>query len=478
MKERILFCVSLAAGFFIISQQSLWIDEAHSALKAMQPDLASFFRTLVSDGGSDLQMPGYMLWLWGWEKIFGHSEYALRLANLPWWLLAQGVTIRFFGKKSGFFWVGSLLFLLHPFVWYYLDEARPYAMQMAGATLLAIGIFEAQNPERSIKNWFLWGSCGAVLMGITSLLAFLFSGTGLIVLTFLLLSERSTRQPKTWLRIVPALAVFSATGIYYLWTLCIGARATNGTGGTGWSNLLYVSYELLGFSGVGPSRIELRQNGAGALRPYLPELALYGLASCVMLVATVRELGSKMVVVWATYLLPPVLLILMIGVFKDFRVLGRHFTPVLPVILLAWASCLAVWHRKNPRSAIGLGTLLLLLMLTSSLCLRLSPRHGKDNYRGAAKLAKSALAQNKIVWWAADLAAAKYYQIPFTGAGSAVDVRQSRFEDFAKSPLPNLILLSKPDVYDSHGDLLRYLHDVPLKQTATLQSFTIWEDAR
>ena len=74
--------IALLVGFLAIRSDSFWIDEANSAVKATQPDFGSFAAKMKADRGSDLQMPGYMLALWSWEKVFGCSEMALRSLNI------------------------------------------------------------------------------------------------------------------------------------------------------------------------------------------------------------------------------------------------------------------------------------------------------------------------------------------------------------------------------------------------------------
>src|SRR5581483_417383 len=69
-----------------ISHQSLWIDEALTGGKASQRTLADWWRMMVEVKGSDLQMPLYMVYLWGFAKVFGASEWALRAANIPWFV--------------------------------------------------------------------------------------------------------------------------------------------------------------------------------------------------------------------------------------------------------------------------------------------------------------------------------------------------------------------------------------------------------
>src|SRR5204863_234078 len=147
--------------------RSFWIDEALTAVKAMQPTFNSWWQAMAQEKASDLQMPLYMFYAWAYEKPFGSGEWALRLANLPWFLLGAVSFIRAFSSRpgaAGFFhndqqhadegvhapclnrtWTGTLLLsfsvLFSPFAWYYLDEARPYAMQIGAGLMIAAALF-------------------------------------------------------------------------------------------------------------------------------------------------------------------------------------------------------------------------------------------------------------------------------------------------------------------------------------------------
>src|SRR5690242_17894545 len=83
----ILLGLSLLVSFFAINNQSLWIDEALTAVKAKEPTLAGWCQAMAGEKASDLQMPLYMLYVWVCEKVFGSSEWALRSANIPWFML-------------------------------------------------------------------------------------------------------------------------------------------------------------------------------------------------------------------------------------------------------------------------------------------------------------------------------------------------------------------------------------------------------
>ena len=57
--------------------------------------------------------------------------------------------------------------------------------------------------------------------------------------------------------------------LYYLWTLQLGARASD-VGRTGWANIAFIFYELLGQAGLGPGRLALRAHGTGEVAAFLP----------------------------------------------------------------------------------------------------------------------------------------------------------------------------------------------------------------
>ena len=98
-------------------------------------------------------------------------------------------------------------------------------------------------------------------------------------------------------------------------------------------------------------------------------------------------------------------------------------------------------------------------MAASSLTLRFSPQHRKDDYRGAARLALAALAEGKVVWWSADYEeCAAYYglkrDLTTPAGGRLIFCPRATAEEFARWPTPDIILESKPDVFDQYS----YVH--------------------
>src|SRR3982751_5499296 len=169
-----LACSAVVAAF-AITNQSLWIDEANAAMKAVQPSLGAWWDTLVTEKGSDLQMPLYMFYLWAWEKIAGHSEVALRFANIPWLLAAHYALFRTARRRELKPWPLLLITSVNPFLWFYMNEARPYVMQYAGSCLVICALSEFLNgsPRRDYDDgtssalWFL--TAGTILLGGSSM---------------------------------------------------------------------------------------------------------------------------------------------------------------------------------------------------------------------------------------------------------------------------------------------------------------------
>jgi len=77
-------------------------------------------------------------------------------------------------------------------------------------------------------------------------------------------------------------ALLLAVGLYYLWTLSLGARATI-IAPTDLKSVLFTFYELFGLLGLGPSRLAIRTGDVAVFKPYLPGLLAYGLLLAALL---------------------------------------------------------------------------------------------------------------------------------------------------------------------------------------------------
>ena len=488
--------VAIVVGFIAITSQSLWIDEANSAVKAMAPDITAFFGAMRDERGSDLQMPLYMLMLWVWEKIFGHSEFALRALNIPLFALALVFAATFWRTTAN----NRIFFVIFAcssaFLWAYLDEARPYILQFLGATGCAIPLANlaaaSEPPETSDITLFAVGVlllCGSSLFGVISSLW--------LCLAFLILAVESQRLPdflaRKDLRVAVSLSLptLLLLGAYYWWTLSIGAKASS-VGKTGLLNVAHAVYELAGMAGLGPGRGDLRAS-PGAIVPFIPILTLYVCAMTLLIsggIFTEYRRGGiyQKRRLWLIFCIIPTVVTLStfaVGLFGEFRVVGRHLMPMLPFLfVLLSVTTGTLWMgalRTAGRTITGLA---ILAMISSAVGYRILERHAKDGYRTAAALARQTIGDGGVVWWAADRSGAQYYGLGAiiqdandferTQEGDAFMVNSRDANYLARLPAPSLVVLSKEDVYDRHGALRTYFLQNNFSPSNVFSAFTVW----
>jgi hypothetical protein len=485
-----------------ISNESLWIDEFWTAYFAELPSFKSFFDLLVVPSGS--QTPLHFLHFYLWEQWVPRGEFLLRLANLPVFVLGQWalfMALRAYPAKLRV--MVLVIGALHPMVWQYANEARPYILMFAGAQMMLAYLLHLHAPAgpagRSVfVAYFVVG--GIFLVGASLLGTFW-------VFAACLYGLLHHHRHSTWrgllrgvnlLLVGVFLAVTAVLTAYYVRSLLQGAGASRLDSSTP-ATVVFAAYEVLGLAGLGPSRLDLRAAGAAALGPYLAMLVVAAGVLVFVLAVGIKQararLGTRDMLIVSALGLFPVVVVLFSGFAMHWRVLGRHLTPALPLLILLLALALTSLLERGGHRGQRLRWLLavagLLLLFTSSLSLRFSDQHRKDDYRGAAALAQQALAQGQRVWWAADAVGANHYGLPgefdfigeMTGVHQAVEcVDRPGVQSVANLPgdclrrlsPPDLIILSKPDGYDKTGGLADYLKAKGYALTQSLPAFTLW----
>jgi len=472
IRYLIAFCATAIVATAAVTSQSLWIDEGMAAAKAMQPTLHDWWHALRVENNSNLQLPFQLCYLWGWEKIFGPSEWALRASNIP-WFIAGIVALVSATRRPQVQFAVILTSLTNAFLWYYLSEARPYIVLFGFASLTTASAFRLGRRQHE-AFWLACFCVGVIGLCVTSMVAAPWAiGAILAVVYFVRLPTA-----REWLKRFPvAIAVLAAAlltcGCYYIWTIRIGARAAN-LGKAELINLGFVFYELSGLSGLGPGRIELREHGIAALRPYLPILLAAALVYLAVCFAAARKIVSEVHTRWTGFtafaVILPLGFVFTAAMLQETRLLGRHVTPLLPFLLLFVAYGLAelLLTRQILRRLVAIA--FVATCLCSALEIRFAPRHRRDEYRTATTEARAALDQGKRVWWAADIATASYYGLPLNSARLATSFKKSTIE------APDLIFLSRPDLFDPEHEVSNYIKQHQFTLVQTLPAFQIFEN--
>lgn len=470
--------IGLAAGALMISGESLWIDEAQTAAYAMKPTFAQWLDTLLNDRNSESQMPLAMFVAWLAGSVIGTGEWALRAVNLPWIALAALVIART-GQITRTPWLLPL-FLLHPFVWYYANEARPYALQIcAGALLLyALARTHAEQPIGRSVFALLGLAC---VVGYSAHLLFAFVLAAALPAIGWRLHQRGALAPAfrsvaAWL----SLLGLAALTLYYLWTLRQGAGGAKIWQVSGF-NLAYAFYELLGFVGLGPPRNILRELGrspGGVLDLLAQPRYIFGLLLLCLLYGWV---GMRLWRSRCEPLLRSVAAIIAAGTIllagaswaMAFPFWGRHMSALFPFVLFMVAHALPSPALDAERRSQWAMAAMCGLLAYSTLCVRFAQGFRKDDYRAASAQARRALDAGGSVWWAASGQAAAYYGLGTERSGWNV-LSSPAASELTSLPAPDLILCSKPDIFDAQGGLRTYLQRGGYVETNRLTGFSVW----
>lgn len=361
-KWLVLLCLFLAFALRVyrLDGQEIWGDEAYSITVASWPLLR------VISPGAETNPPLYFVILWGAIRLAGRSAFAIRFPSVLAGLLAVPLMYRFgktVEKRTGLWAAGLTAF--SSFLVYYSQEARMYALPLAGATgsLLTFLLLLEREWNRRPASWSLWG-----LYVLSSLIAIYSHYYALAVLLaqplfllVLLVRHRRLSLVFPWLAIWGLIALCflpwmlahrqflqgKASYRFAEWTLSklgeIGARAllAYSAGKTLPASLQRWGWGIVGIALFGLGKMIL--GGKGRIASLLALTLLVGL----LFAWTVNPIMPFFEERYLLFCAPPFLLLVAAGLSGKGR-LGRTWA-FCGILYFAGLNGLSLWHYHfNP----------------------------------------------------------------------------------------------------------------------------------
>jgi 4-amino-4-deoxy-L-arabinose transferase-like glycosyltransferase len=151
--------ITIVAGAVLrcwgVGAQSLWFDEWLTT-EAVSGGVGDLFEHVANREGIP---PPWFLFMWGWVRLFGDSETALRsvsalagIATIP---VAYALA-RELGQRQWVARSAALLVALNPMLVWYSQEARPYSLLAFFGALSMLTFVRAWNRGRR-GDYLVWG---------------------------------------------------------------------------------------------------------------------------------------------------------------------------------------------------------------------------------------------------------------------------------------------------------------------------------
>lgn len=490
------FLATLVLAVGALNDQSLWFDEFGTWRLTVADSWRDWLEQLVSWPTSDAQIPLYHLYMRAWVHFFPATEMSLRAANLPWLFtgfLALLTTPAPEPSRRLVLVVASAAFL-HPMVWYYANEARPYAMMFAGASLAASGLLARlldPDDRRSTAASNSRLMLGTTMLAATSIIGVLWSVAFLAPAAVTVFrkgrSALNLTGPNRALMVVCGV-VLLPTAYQYGVTALRGITATTLHENT-IQNFAFGLYEIAGFGGIGPGRDELRAAGASALAPYVVPLFLFAIVVggtfVAGMLAYARENRKELLLLVLSAAFPLAMLF-MLGSVKHWRVVGRHMMPLMLFFSIFLSYGIVEFFRRGGSGFRSIGAkaaagVPMVALAVSSIQIAHLERHRREDFSGAAQMARQFLRDDDRIWWVAYSLGAEYYKLPLVdvsrcaeaGTQSPIWLDSPQRAALDSCREPQIIILGRPDTSDRTGAVRQYALDRKFRQIGRLRGFEI-----
>ena len=393
----LIYLPAFALRLYRLGADSLWYDEAVSALLASKPLAAMWVHT-----AGDIHPPFYYALLHFWTVVAGQSEFAyaffsvsFSMATIP---LIAYLGLRLYGGRTGV--LAALLFAASPFGIWYAQEVRMYTLGvflLLGALLLSLNVL--QRPTTPYRSLILYAIVAALALWTLYYSAFALVALNIFVILWLWIHARRRLIP--WL-----LAQLGALVLFLPW-LATALRQAFDPPVPPWRGAIPLPDLLLKVGQEGVTVLALGQS-IDPLRWW--PLGLLGIAlALISFWAPVRrwrqgERRSAPILLWTT-LLGPVLLILLVSVLFAPLYHVRYlnlYSAAYPVLVAVGLLFVAGWNDlREDRSGSSSGfrfirpaiAVLLLLIPLGGSAISLRNYHqnrftyeAADDLRGAVRV--------------------------------------------------------------------------------------------
>ncbi|RST30420.1 hypothetical protein HMF7854_05960 [Sphingomonas ginkgonis] len=310
------FALALAARLAAGWTLPLWFDESFTATIAAQPDFAGLLRWCLSE----LTGPAFYMGMWGWAKLAGTSDAALRLPPLLFsfgaplliaWKGHERLNIRCFWAAACLLWLPMLAMA---------SEARSYPQLFFLSAAQAIAFRRLlHRPNRNAA--LLWSTLTALAV-LTHYYSLLVSGLEALAIL--------ATQRRRWMALLPAALPLLAAAAWMLFHL---------------SFVLFFAVGLFGhYNPVPPAAMVLLPVwvlGMGPQSLVLP--AALVLTSREWRAAALRQ-SPEALLVWCA--VAAIALLALSSLFRP-TLMPRYLTPAMPGLMFG----VALWaDRLWPRS--------------------------------------------------------------------------------------------------------------------------------
>jgi mannosyltransferase len=415
--------VLLAAGLRLgtLSLQSFWYDEAFTPVHVLHASLGATLRSFVHTENTP---PLWYVAIWGWARLFGTGEVALRLpsalagiATVP---VAWGIGSELAGRRAAI--VTAALVACDPLLVWYSQEARAYAFFVLFAALAMLCMLRADR-EPTPRRLALFALSGAL-----ALLSQYFAVFLLIPMALWLLRPRGASAERPRLPVFLAVAALALVGLALVpLILAQGGHGTQWIGQWPLSERLEAipQYYLTGYSGAPLGHgIELLVAlpilagiGFGLWRVLTPResdgaLLALAIAACGVLIPLALALAG------ADYLAP-----------RNVVAATIPLTAMIAVIVAA---------RRTGVPGMVIAGAIALAFLAISVDVDLSPRLQRGDWRGLARvLAAGGGAASERAITTVELGAAplEYYLPPLHNLARDTRVRVREIDETGYAPL-------------------------------------------